>query len=125
MYTPRSSIRADFGGTSGGVLSDLFLVSVHCWIGCCDVELDGMMRGVRTLGDKGCFGELDRDFIVGVSALGFGLGSSDVISAGSSIIGPEIKETMASPNAFCLQLVPGALIERSWIGGRPGIVATP
>lgn len=34
-----------------------------------------------------------------------------------------MQESMLSPNTCCLQLLPGALIDRSCSGGRPGIVA--
>jgi len=44
-------------------------------------------------------------------------------SAFSSNDGPAISDNMLSPNTCCLQLAPGALVDRSCIGGRPGMVA--
>ena len=44
-------------------------------------------------------------------------------SAFSSKDGPAINDSILSPNTCCLQLVPGALVDRSCIGGRPGMVA--
>lgn len=35
-----------------------------------------------------------------------------------------MQESMLSPNTCCRQLFPGALMDRSCSGGRPGIVAT-
>ncbi len=44
-------------------------------------------------------------------------------SAFSSNKGPDMQESMLSPKTCCRQLFPGALIDRSCRGGRPGIVA--
>ena len=52
-------IRADFGGTSGGVEPDLNLVNELLRTGscACGTEAEGIKRGARILGDRGCFGE--------------------------------------------------------------------
>lgn len=91
--------------------------------------MEGMTRGARIFGDKGCFG--DPDPCLGVvfwldSSLTnpvLGVFVSDIaISALSSNAGPDMHDSMLSPNTCWRQLLPGALIDRSWIGGRPGIV---
>lgn len=53
-----------------------------------------------------------------------GHGESGRFSAFSSIVGPAIIESMVSPKTLCLHPCPGALIDLSCNGGRPGIVAT-
>lgn len=131
-YGEPSFILADFGGTSGGVEPDLNLVIEFCLInrGGCEAEVKGMTRGERILGDKGCFG--DPDPCLGVvfwldSSLAWpdmGMVVSDkAISAFSSNAGPDMHDSMLSPNTCWRQLLPGALIDRSWSGGLPGIVA--
>jgi hypothetical protein len=54
-----SIIRADFGGTSGGVEPDLSLVVEFCRISFSGegAEVAGMTRGARIFGDKGCLGD--------------------------------------------------------------------
>ena len=127
-----SFILADFGGTSGGVESELSLVAEFCLTnrGGCGAEVEGMTRGARILGDKGCFG--DPDPCLGVELWldsllawpGMRAVVSDIaISAFSSNAGPDMQESMLSPKTFWRQLLPGALIDLSCNGGLPGIVA--
>ena len=49
--------------------------------------------------------------------------SNIAISAFSSNAGPDMHDSILSPNTCDRQLFPGALIDRSCNGGRPGIVA--
>jgi hypothetical protein len=93
-----------------------------------------MTSGANDLGDRGCcFGDPDRelfavwgfdDGVVDVFAWACELALSSIaISAFSSNAGPDMHDSMLSPNTCCRQLFPGALIDRSCRGGRPGIVA--
>jgi hypothetical protein len=92
-----------------------------------------MTSGANDLGDRGsCFGDADRelfavwgfDGVVDVFAWPCELPLSSIaISAFSSNAGPDMHDSMLSPNTCCRQLFPGALIDRSCRGGRPGIVA--
>jgi hypothetical protein len=87
--------------------------------------VEGMMRGARIFGDKGCIGDpclgvafwLDSSLAIPVVLV-----SDIVISAFSSNAGPVIQD-MLSANICLRQLFPGALIDRSCNGGRPGMVA--
>ena len=139
-YGELSIILADFGGTSGGVLPDRrrvpedFRVMRWIWEG----EDEGMTRGASDFGERGCFGEADLGLLeeaeelwqfcwmpCGIFAVaGTLIQSADIaISAFSSSAGPDMQDTMDSPKTCCRQLFPGALIDRSCSGGRPGIVA--
>lgn len=114
-----SLMRADFGGTSGGMLPDLSR----------DEEPDlfsrvvGMTSGVRVLGEMGCLGgdavNVREMWLLTLSSCPE---ASRIISAFSSSAGPEMQESMLSPKGCCRQLFPGALIDRSCSAGRPGIV---
>lgn len=126
-----SIILVDLGGTSGGVEPDLSLVVELCLINRwgCGAEVEGITRGARILGDKGCFGDPCLGVVFwldsSLACPDIGIAVSDIaISALSSNAGPDMRDSMLSPNTCCLQLLPGALIERSWRGGLPGIVAT-
>lgn len=89
-----------------------------------------MTRGAsRVFGDRGCLGD---DVPVGFGVFWLSsfawpcvwvFCSDSAISAFSSNAGPDMHDRMLSPNTCCRQLFPGALIERSCSGGRPGIVA--
>jgi hypothetical protein len=89
-----------------------------------------MMSGIRDLGDPG------RLVGAGTEPSGLDLVLSPVwilvfdkvldrgiFSECSSNEGPVMHLTMFSPKGFCRQLLPGALIDLSCTGGRPGIVA--
>jgi len=82
----------------------------------------GITNGANILGERGCLGD-DEPVCRGVFCPSSPGVSNMVISALSSSAGPDIKDIRLSPNMCCLQLFPGALIERSCRGGRPGIVA--
>lgn len=92
--------------------------------------MEGMTRGARIFGDKGCFGVSDPclgvvfwlDSSLANPAVGVVL-SNIAISAFSSNAGPDMHDSMLSPKTCWRQLLPGALIDLSWSGGRPGIVA--
>ena len=82
------------------------------------------------MGDTGCFGDADRELLLeeefclieGIFARYCSFLEIS-ISTFSSNAGPDMQESMLSPNICCRQLFPGALIDRSCSGGRPGIVA--
>lgn len=57
------------------------------------------------------------------SVLLAGHGVAGVFSGFSSMAGPAIIESIVSPKTLCLHPCPGALIDLSCNGGRPGIVA--
>lgn len=77
-----------------------------------------MTRGARDFGDSGCLGVVD------LACTPELLSPDDIASsASSSNNGPDMHESMLSPKTCCRQLFPGALIDRSCSGGRPGIVA--
>ena len=120
-----SSILALFGGTSGG--PEPLSLPLDSWLASLGWFVDevGITNGARALGESGCLG-------ADPSALGVcwpsslvGLLSSIIasISASSSNAGPDMHDSMLSPNTCCRQLLPGALIDRSCRGGLPGIVA--
>ena len=135
-----SFIRADLGGTSGGLEPDLSL-ALEVWPVSrgAAVDVEGMTSGARDFGESGCFGDDDAGFkvalevvVVVVLWLSSDSGTpvvvltplSDIaISAFSSNAGPDMHDSILSPNTCCLQLFPGALMDRSCSGGRPGIVA--
>jgi hypothetical protein len=133
-----SFILADFGGTSGGLLPDLSL-ALEVWRVSrgAAVDVQGMTSGASDFGESGCLGA-DDGFKVAAVVLWLSSDSgtptlvllpaatplSDIaISAFSSNVGPDIQDSMLSPNTCCRQLFPGALMDRSCSGGRPGIVA--
>ena len=90
------------------------------------VERGGITRGAKTLGERGgSFGDVDPGFLFWAFPLLVSASGCSGIdnSAFSSIVGPDIPDTMLSPNTFRRQLLPGALIDLSCKGGRPGIVA--
>jgi hypothetical protein len=122
-----SNILALFGGTTGpGVSSPFDSCSASRGSGADDV---GIIRGAKDLGDSGC--------LCGVKSRGFGVAlrlssfawprvfeaSGIDISARSSNAGPATPISMFSPKTCCRQLFPGALLDRSCSGGRPGTVA--
>ena len=98
-----------------------------------------MTRGASDFGESGCFGEADLGLLdeeaeelwgfcwlpcgIFASAGALVLSVDIAISAFSSSAGPDMQDNMDSPKTCCLQLFPGALIDRSCKGGRPGIVA--
>jgi hypothetical protein len=97
-----------------------------------------MTRGAKDFGERGCFGDavlrlFDEEaeelwgcwlaWDVFDSAAAIVLSVDIAISAFSSNAGPDMRESMLSPNTCCRQLFPGALVDRSCSGGRPGIVA--
>ncbi len=135
-----SVILADFGGTSGGVLPDRRREPdsfwVMRWTGAGEDE--GMTRGASDFGERGCFGDADLGLVdeeaeeigacccccVIFASAGALVPSVDIaISAFSSSAGPDMHDSMLSPKTCCRQLFPGALVDRSCKGGRPGIVA--
>lgn len=72
-----------------------------------------MTSGARHFGDSGRrLGDADAflGWLVGAGSDG---PSNKPNSKLSSSIGPEIPDIIVSPNMCCLQLLPGALIERS------------
>jgi hypothetical protein len=89
-----------------------------------------MTRGAKAFGERGSF-DLNASVCVGAIWLTLELASpcgcvsesSIAISAFSSNAGPDLHESILSPSTYCRQLFPGALIDRSCRGGRPGIVA--
>lgn len=132
-----SIIRADLGGTSGGLESDLSLV-LEVWRVSrgAAVDVEGMTSGVKVFGESGCFGDDSAGFKVELVVVMFWLSSDSAtpvvavtppseiaISAFSSNAGPDMHDSMLSPKTCCRQLFPGALMDRSCNGGRPGIVA--
>lgn len=128
----RSFIRADLGGTSGGVLSDLVRLFEGRRERYCGREDDvvGMTSGARDLGERGRrLGEVEFvlfNFILDELSCGSAplISSKRSNSAFSSNAGPEIHDIILSPKAFWRQLLPpGALMDRSCSAGRPGIVA--
>jgi hypothetical protein len=117
-----SFMRADFGGTSGGMLPDRSRVEELCLFNLCEEDA-GITSGASVFGDMGCFGGeavnvRERWLPILSNSTG-----SKAISAFSSRAGPEMQDSILSPNGCCRQLLPGALIERSCSAGRPGIVA--
>lgn len=99
-----------------------------------------MTRGASDFGERGCFGEADLGLLdeeaeelwefccwlacgIFASAGAIALSVDIAISAFSSSAGPDMQDSMLSPKTCCRQLFPGALIDRSCKGGRPGIVA--
>jgi hypothetical protein len=97
-----------------------------------------MTRGARDFGEIGCFGEADLvlfdneieelwgcwlPWVILASAGALVLSVNRAVSAFSSSAGPDMQASMLSPKTCCRQLFPGALIDRSCSGGRPGIVA--
>lgn len=105
-----SSVLADRSGMSTGVLPDRSRLSEACCVkrGTADVEA-GITRGVRLFGDNGC---RSSPWLLNPPR------SSCFCSGDCSNVGDR-KSTIW----FCFHDAPGALIERSWKGGRPGIVA--
>ena len=110
-----SSIRADFGGTLGGVstgestvIEDFFLGAILCGVG---PVLDGITRGAKFFGERRPFGEPDlvlrrRPMLSFV----FVAASAELVSTLSSKTGP----TLVSPDTFLRQLwYPGALADLS------------
>ena len=73
--------------------------------------------------ERECERDSDRDPGRIICAASAACESNIAISAFSSNAGPDMHEIILSPNICCRQLFPGALIDRSWTGGRPGIVA--
>jgi hypothetical protein len=88
-------------------------------------EDEGMTRGASDFGERGCCGDADLGLLdEEVASAGALVSSIDIaISAFSSSAGPDMHDTMLSPKTCCRQLFPGALVDRSCKGGRPGIVA--
>lgn len=116
-----SFILADLGGTSGG-LHSLTDRRRLCEFSRTRDEF-GMTSGANDFGDSGCLGcSVDLELACCTPELQL-LPDEIASSASSSSNGPDIHDSMLSPNICCLQLFPGALIDRSCKGGRPGIVA--
>jgi hypothetical protein len=109
----------DFGGTVGGrsrdessLVLDCCLATTLCGAGPVQV---GMTRGGRALGERGCFGEPD-------------LRRANTASLQVFVcpfdVGPSRAPSNSVPETFRRGgLCPGALVDPSCSGGRPGIVA--
>lgn len=107
-----SSNRPDFRVSEGGVLPERSCVAecLDCKRGAGEEDA-GMTSGARRFGDGGCGPELQSS-----KASSIALERSSVVSrfACTTWSMPPVSADGSS----------GALIERSWSGGRPGIVAT-
>lgn len=113
-----SSVRADRRLDSIGMLPDRRRVR-EIWrvnLGRAP-ECEGMTRGASCFGEMGCRETADAALCCSAMVV---VMSSSALS--SSLIG--LKETiMLSARWCCFQLWPGALIDLSWSGGLPGMVA--
>ena len=108
-----SSVRAERRLASTGVLPERRRVRESCLVSRCAGEPSvGMTRGARVLGERGCGnGFLWR--LLARELLTFSSGFS------STLMFLDMKSTRCGG----FHEWPGALIERSWRGGRPGMVA--
>jgi hypothetical protein len=109
-----SSVFADRSVGSTGVLPDLNRFSDSCRVSLGAVVLCvGMTSGASCFGESGCLLITGGGDVMLLSVLLLIIGF---------ISGTSSRTAIASPT-WCLQLLPGALIDRSCRGGRPGIVA--
>jgi hypothetical protein len=108
--------RADLGGTSGGGGDLSAEGELFTWTLWGELPfLVGMTSGVRDFGESGCRSESEVERVL----------EPDRTSCSVSlyVVGPSIHVVRLSPCVFCRHLVPGALVDLSCTGGRPGIVA--